>query len=43
MTLAQLKAYNFMCSRCKKPQPMSVGRKRVAGGWVCASCVKGVA
>ncbi len=43
MNLHHLKSYNFMCSRCKKPQPMSVGRKQVAGVWVCAPCVKGVA
>ncbi len=28
MTLAQLKAYNFMCTRCKTPKPMNVGRKK---------------
>jgi hypothetical protein len=41
MSLAQLKAYNFMCSRCKKAQPMNVGRKKAAQGWICLPCTKG--
>ena len=41
MNLHHLKSYNFMCSRCKKAQPMNVGRKRSAGGWICLPCTKG--
>ena len=41
MNLHHLKSYNFMCGRCKKAQPMNVGRKRSAGGWICLPCTKG--
>lgn len=41
MNLHHLKSYNFMCCRCKTAQPMNVGRKKAAQGWICLPCTKG--